>query len=81
MDLLSRVRKYITIGQAISIYKSKIVPYFDYGDIFLMNISAKTHAKLQKLQNRALSICLALEGRSNVNEIHNRCNINKLEQM
>ena len=77
--LLSRVRKYITIGQAISIYKSKIVPYFDYGDIFLMNISAKTHSKLQKLQNRALRICLALEGRSNVNEMHNRCNINKLE--
>ena len=77
--LLSRVRKYITIGQAISIYKSKIVPYFDYGDIFLINVSSKTRDRLQKLQNRALRICLALEGRSNVNDMHNRCNINKLE--
>ena len=33
--LLSRIRKYITIGQSIAIYKSKVVPYFDYGDVFL----------------------------------------------
>ena len=78
--LLSRIRKYITIGQSIAIYKSKVVPYFDYGDIFLKNISQKTLDKLQKLQNRALRICLAQDGRSNVNDLHNTCNINKLEQ-
>ena len=77
--LLSRVRKYISIGQAISIYKSKIVPYFDYGDVLLINISRKIREKLQRLQNRALRICLTLEGRSNVNDMHNQCNINKLE--
>ena len=77
--LLSRVRKYITIGQAITIYKSKIVPYFDYGDIFLMNVTIKTQTKLQRLQNRALRICLAQDGRSNVNDMHNTCNINKLD--
>ena len=76
--LLSRVRKYINIQQAITIYRSMIVPYFDYGDIFLSNINLKTIDKLQKLQNRALRICLALDGRSNVNELHNICNINKL---
>ena len=78
--LLSRIRKYITIGQSIAIYKSKVVPYFDYGDIFLMGISLKSLDKLQKLQNRALRICLAQDGRSNVNEMHNTCNISKLEQ-
>ena len=77
--LLSRVRKYITIGQAITIYKSKIVPYFDYGDIFLMNVTIKTQTKLQRLQNRALRICLAQDGRSNVNDMHNTCSINKLD--
>ena len=76
--LLSKIRKYITIGQAIAIYKAKVVPYFDYGDIFLMNINQKAIDKLQKLQNRALRICLALDGRSNVNDMHNTCNINKL---
>ena len=77
--LLSRIRKYINIQQAITIYRSMIVPYFDYGDIFLFNISKKTTDKLQKLQNRALRICLALDGRSNGNELHNVCNVNKLE--
>ena len=78
MFLLSRVRKFVNIQQAITIYRSMIVPYFDYGDIFLTNINLKTIDKLQKLQNRALPICLALHGRSNVNELHNVCNINKL---
>ena len=77
--LLSRIRKYITTGQAITIYKSKIVPYFDYGDVFLMNIIMKTRQKLQRLQNRALRICLNAEGRSNVNMLHNTCNVNKLD--
>ena len=76
--LLSKVRKYINIQQAITIYRSMTVPYFDYGDIFLININLKTIDKLQKLQNRALRLCLALDGRSNVNELHNTCNINKL---
>ena len=65
--LLARVRKFITPEQAITIYRSKIVPYFDYGDIFLMNITAKTTQKLQKMQNRALRICIQAEGRTNVN--------------
>ena len=52
--------------------------YYDYGDIFLINISLKTIDKLQKLQNRALRICLAVDGRRNVDELHNTCNINKL---
>ena len=54
------------------------MPYFDYGDIFLMKINQKTIDKLQKLQNRALRLCLALDSRSNVNEMHNTYNINKL---
>ena len=36
--------------------KSKIVPYFEYDDIFLMNINQKTKTKLQRLQNGALRI-------------------------
>ena len=76
--LLSKIRKYIDIQQAITIYRSMIVPYFDYGDIFLTKVSQKTIDKLQKLQNRALRICLARDGRSNVIDLHNTCNINKL---
>ena len=77
--LLSRVRKFITTEQAITIYKSKIIPYFDYGDIFPMNITSKTRQKLQRVQNRALRICIEAEGRTNVNALHNTCYVNKLD--
>ena len=42
-----------------------------------MNFNINIMTKLQRLQNRALRICLPLEGRSNVTKMHNRCNINK----
>ena len=62
LNLLARIRKYITTSQALTIYKTKIVPYFDYGDIFLMNISHKTVDKLQRLQNRELRFSQAQGG-------------------
>ena len=77
--MLSKIRKFITIEQALTIYRSKIVPYFDYGDVFLMNVTVRTKEKLQRMQNRALRICLKTEGRSNVNMLHNTCSINKLD--
>ena len=77
--LMGMMRTFITTEQAITIYNSKIVPYFDYGDIFLMNITSKTKQKLQKVQNRALRICMEAEGRTNVNLLHNTCNVNKLD--
>ena len=46
-----------------------LVPYFDYGDIFLANINLKTIDDFKQLQKRALRVCLALDGRSNVNDL------------
>ena len=63
--LLSRIRKYINFQQAITMHRSMIDTHFDYGDIVLFNITKKTIDKLQTLQNGALRICLALDGRSN----------------
>ena len=55
------------------------MPYNDYGDIFLMSITSKTKQKLQKLQNRALRICVEAEGRTSVNMLHNTCYVSKLD--
>ena len=43
---------------AINPYKTKILPYFDYGDIFYHNTNLQMIEKLKKLENRALRICL-----------------------
>ena len=68
--LLTKIRKYIDKKQALTIYKSKIMPYFDYGDIFLLGVQVKTRDMLQKLQNRALRLVLNRDSRHNVWELH-----------
>ena len=47
---------YITDNAAIKIYKSMILPYLDYGDIFFMNANSIQVKKLQTLKNCALTI-------------------------
>ena len=73
--LLTHIRKYINIEQAICIYRSKILPYFDYGDIFYNNTFQRILYKLQILQNRALRICLNKDSRYHVNLLHSESNI------
>ena len=46
------------------------MPYFDYGDIFLIGVQVKTKDMLQKLQHRALRLVLDRDSRHNVWELH-----------
>ena len=68
--LLTKIRKYIDKKQSIIIFKSKIMPYFDHGDIFLLGVQIKTRDMLQKLQNRALRLVLSRDSRHNVWDLH-----------
>ena len=54
----SQICSHITEDAAIRIYKTMVLPYADYGDIFFINANIKQLQKLQTLQNRALRICL-----------------------
>ena len=63
----------------MTIYKSKILPYFDYGDIFLMGTQVKTRDMLQKLQNRALRLVLNRDSRHNVWELHHEAKVPYLD--
>ena len=56
--LLQKIRSYINDDAAIKMYKTMILPYADYGDIFFINANNKQLQKLETLQNRALRICL-----------------------
>ena len=51
---LTTLRSIINQAQALCLFKRKILPYFDYGDIFYNKTFSQTTVKLQKLQNRAL---------------------------
>ena len=77
--MLSHIRNFITSEQALVIYKSKIMPYFDYGDIFYIKTLAKTRAKLQRLQNRGLKLCMGYHARYDTDLLHVESKVSKLE--
>ena len=56
--LLSKIRKFITEETAVFIFKSMIAPILDYGDIIYMGGVEDGLARLQRMQNRALRVCL-----------------------
>ena len=64
--LLSKIRSYISEHMAITIYKTLIVPYLDYGDVLFINASRELLNKLQRLQNKCLRICLRTHPRTSV---------------
>ena len=73
--LLSKIRSSINQSTAIKIYKTKILPYFDQGDILYLDAFNKDVSKLQKLENRALRICLKENNRQHIDNLHNTAKI------
>ena len=75
--LLCKIRNLLTEHAALTIYRYKILPYFDYGDILYHRLSASANNadRLQKLQNRALRICLKAEARTPISNLHNRAKL------
>ena len=78
ISLLGRIRFYITEEAALKIYKSMILPYLDYGDIFFMHANLKQIRKLQTLQNRALRICLNINIHNDIDNMHQSVQLPKL---
>ena len=75
---LSIIRKYLTKNAAITIYKSMILPYFDYGDVFLINANQQLLGKIQRIQNRGLKILLGREARTRTSDVHLRSKVARL---
>ena len=73
--MLSKIRSCINQATAIRIYKTKILPYFDQGDILYLDAFYKDVGKLQKLQNRALRICLQANNRYHISNLHHNTRI------
>ena len=76
---LTKIRPLINDIQALCLYKTKILPYFDYGDIFYNKTYIRTLTKLQKLQNRALKLCLGKDHLYNTDLLHLEARVPKLE--
>ena len=56
-----------------------ILPYMEYGDVFMSGANQVDLDKLQRLQNRGLRICLQSETRTTVYDLHKHSKLQKLE--
>ena len=77
--ILSKIRPFITTYSSIRIYKSMILPYFDYADIIIDKANQTDLDKLQRMQNRCLKICLSYDKRVDTDLIHSVAKTPKLE--
>ena len=69
-NLLAKIRKFLTEKTALNIYKSMIMPYFDYGDVVYDTACQDGLEKLQRLQNRCLKICKCFNMRHGTKDLH-----------
>ena len=68
--LLAKIRKFMMGNVAMKIYKSMILPYFDFADVIYQTANQEGLDKLQRLQNRCLKICKGLNIRFSTKELH-----------
>ena len=73
------LRFYLNNRQAINIYKTKILPYLEYGNILYDKTNKDSLNKMQRLQNKALRTSLRLPPGTSTLELHQLAKINTLE--
>ena len=80
LSVLGRTRKYLSVKTSLMLYKSLVMPYFDYCDTLWDCCSCQLKQKLQILQNRALRIINKADRRTHISDLHNMSKILTLEQ-
>ena len=76
---VKRCRKYLSTKQCIFLYKTLVLPLFDYVDIFYNSSSAKNLNQLQTLQNRLLRSCYRKKDWPGTQAAHKENNILNLD--
>lgn len=77
---LSVLRKDITISCAILLYKTMVLPYIDYINYCLHVCTDKIKTKIQRLQNRALRICLKATRYDRTVDLHGAAKLATVEK-
>ena len=58
--VLGKVLRHLTTSAAILIFRTMIVPYFDYCDVIYQGAAKDELDLLQRLQNKCLKMCQGL---------------------
>ena len=77
--LFNEIRKFINEKSAVIIYKSMILPYFDYCDVTYMFSKACELDKLNRLHKTGMKISLKNGYNLNENELFNMCKLSDLD--
>ena len=75
MTLLAKMKKYLNDNSALQIYKTMLLPYFDYADVIFDQANKKDADKLQILQNKCLRICMYKDRRYSTDRAHKLANV------
>ena len=75
MTLLAKLKKYLNSDSAFLIYKTMLLPYFDYADVITCKANQKDIEKLQTLQNKCLRICMGMDRRFETKRAHKLANV------
>ena len=54
--MFSKIRRFLSEKAALDVYKTMILPYFDYGDVIFMFSIGKLLDKLDRLRIRGLKL-------------------------
>ena len=77
--LLRKIQPYLDKESSLSIYKTMILPYAEYGDFLYSHAASDKRKKIQTLQNTNIRLCLDLHPRANVQWVHQQAKLNLLE--
>lgn len=77
---LSILRKDLTTVCALRMYKAMILPLIDYPNFCLTPCTEKIKTKIQRLQNKALRICLRSTRMDRTTDIHARARLSTLDK-
>ncbi len=78
--LLGRLCRNLDWGMLMLLYKTLILPVFDYGDVIYHRMSKQDAESLQRLQNSACRAILKCDMYSPIDEMHDKLDISKLYQ-
>ena len=73
--IFSKIRRYLNDFSALTVYKTMILPYFDYGDVIYMFSNVSLLNKMDRLHKRGLNISLRLYNPINDIDLYNCCKI------
>ena len=74
-----RMRCFLSVGAALTVYKGTILPLLEYGDLFLSATSLENRKKLQTLQNKCLRCALNKGMETSSDALHDEAKMLKLK--